>query len=276
MMDKDKFIILFKDYKTQLQTIRKECGDTKGNQIQSRSILSRIEEVSSQWFSSIEPDLQISYQLKKEIITVYRDLFSKLLKLVEGRQAKNSVISILDTILASFHSDLLVFVQTHVGNFANYPILDAMLLHCTGLEKDYLMEAVECAKAEKYRASVVLGWCAAVSRMHLVVEKIGFDKFNKASTDMSAITSGRYKRFTKKFDIHNRTELNMSVFDTDLIWVLEYLKCLDGNEHERLATCFVMRNTCAHPGEAITTSVNVLSFFSDLDRLIFDNPKFAI
>jgi hypothetical protein len=37
-----------------------------------------------------------------------------------------------------------------------------------------------------------------------------------------------------------------------------------------------MRNTSAHPGEASITDENLLSFFSDINSLIFANPKFAL
>jgi hypothetical protein len=91
---------------------------------------------------------------------------------------------------------------------------------------------------------------------------------------MSNIQAGRYKRFNKKFDIQNFVDLSMTVFDNDLLRVLEFLRAIDGNQHERLEICFILRNTCAHPGEATVSQENVLSFFSDLDTFVFGNPKF--
>ena len=51
---------------------------------------------------------------------------------------------------------------------------------------------------------------------------------------------------------------------------------IDANQHERLSICFTMRNNAAHPGEATITEPNLLSAFSDLKTIVFDNPKFKL
>jgi hypothetical protein len=68
----------------------------------------------------------------------------------------------------------------------------------------------------------------------------------------------------------------MTVSDNDPLRVLEFLGAIDGNQHERLEICFILRNTCAHPGKATVSQENVLSFFSDLDTCVFGNPKFNV
>jgi hypothetical protein len=37
-----------------------------------------------------------------------------------------------------------------------------------------------------------------------------------------------------------------------------------------------MRNNSAHPGEAPISEINLASAFSDLKKIIFDNPNFQI
>ncbi|NMC80301.1 MAG: hypothetical protein GYA59_13150, partial [Chloroflexi bacterium] len=170
----------------------------------------------------------------------------------------------------------LVPVQKHESLYAKFPSLESILINATGLEIDYLKEAIECANLGKKRAAVILGWCAAVNRLHLCIERDGFTKFNQASMQMSSIQTGRYKRFNKRFDIQNLSDLRMTVFDNDLLWGLEFLGLIDGNQHEKLEICFTMRNISAHPGEANITDENLLSFFSDINSLIFANPAFAL
>jgi hypothetical protein len=68
----------------------------------------------------------------------------------------------------------------------------------------------------------------------------------------------------------------MTVFDRHLLWVLEFLGAIDGNQHERLEICATMRDTCAHPGEAAVSEENVLSFFSDINSLVLGNAKFSV
>jgi hypothetical protein len=66
------------------------------------------------------------------------------------------------------------------------------------------------------------------------------------------------------------------VFDTDVLWIIEGLELIDSNQHTRLKSCFDMRCHSAHPGEAPITEYNLLSFYSDLDKIILSNPKFAL
>lgn len=275
-MDKEPFVIILKDFKKECNGIAKKCQKVTGKQVQSKNLLSEIEVLSTKWFEQIEPFLRSNFKFDDEIISKYRDPFGKLLELLDSKPSKKVIQTIFDAILRSFHSEILVPVQKYQGIISRFPNLDTMLTHANGLEIDYLTEAIECARIGKRRAAIILAWCATVNRLHLYIQKEGFSKFNQASVQMSTIQTGRYKRFNKKFEVHNLSELRMSVFDGDLLWILEFLGIIDGNQHERLGICFTMRNTCAHPGEAIVSDENVLSFFSDIDTIIFANPKFSI
>jgi hypothetical protein len=139
-----------------------------------------------------------------------------------------------------------------------------------------LEEALGCANQGYFRASVVLGWCAAVHRMHKVVEKMGFDIFNKKVEEMRSIREGRFKFFNKSFNVHSLGDLSAIVFDKDLLWVMDYWELVDPNQHERLSICLTMRNNSGHPGEAPITEDNLASFYSDLKMMVFDNPKFKL
>ncbi|MBI4764967.1 MAG: hypothetical protein HY787_10220 [Deltaproteobacteria bacterium] len=275
-MDKENFIAVLKEFK-------KECGITlrkservTGKQLQNRTLLNQIENLSTKWFEHLEPLLRSSFNLDEDVILIYREQFGKLLELSGGKPSKRVVQTIFDAILRSFHINLLVPVQKYQGILSKFPNLDTILNHTTGLENDYLTEAIDCARLGKRRAAIILGWCAAINRLHLYIQKEGFTRFNQASLQMSAIQTGRYKRFNKKFEVHNLSELQMSIFDGDLLWILEFLGVIDGNQHERLGICFTLRNTCAHPGDTTVSDENALSFFSDVDTLIFSNKQFSV
>ena len=64
------------------------------------------------------------------------------------------------------------------------------------------------------------------------------------------------------------------VFDTVILWVLEGMGLIDSNQHTRLRSCFDMRCQCAHPGDAPVTQYNLVSYFSDLNEIVFKNDKF--
>jgi hypothetical protein len=76
--------------------------------------------------------------------------------------------------------------------------------------------------------------------------------------------------------VHSLNDLRDMVFDSDLLWVLDYWELIDPNQHDRLSICFTMRNNSSHPGEAPITEENLASFYSDLKSFVFDNPKFKL
>jgi hypothetical protein len=275
-MHKEDFVSILKAYRKTGAELNDACAKVAGRQIQAKAILASLESFATTWFNTIDPTLRTAFALDDAILGKYRESLESLLVAVGGHPTKITVRSHLAAVLDEFHTDILVPVQKREAVLARYPSLSVLLDHAQGLELEYLSEAIDCARLDKRRASIILGWCAAVNRLHLYVEKVGFEKFNEASAAMWAIKSGRYKRFDKKFNILNLSDLRMSVFDDDLLWVLEYMQAIDGNQHDRLGICFTMRNTSAHPGDAILTDENVLSFFSDIDSMVFNNPKFSI
>ncbi len=275
-MEKIEFIPLLKQSKSRLQILAKKCEKAPGKQVQSKALLSELEAFATSWFEQIEPILRSTYRFSEESLLPLREAFGSILEVCGGKPSKQVVAAIFEPLLESFHRTLIVPVQKQNEISSKFPKLADVLGHAVGLELDYLSEAVKCAQLGKLRASIILGWCAAVNRLHLYVQQEGFLKFNQASIQMHAIQTGRYKRFNKRFDIQNLADLRMSVFDNDLLWVLEFLGAIDGNQHEKLEICFTMRNTCAHPGEASVSPENVLSFFSDLDSLVFENTRFVL
>lgn len=275
-MIKEDFVKALKDHKKEISDVGKQCQKAKGKQIQSRILRGLLESLATKWFEQMEQPLQFTFQISNDVLQRYHNEFGKILEISGTSPAKGTVLNCIAGILRSYHVDLVVPVQKHQAALAKFPSLDNILSHAHGQEVDYLREAVDCARLNKNRAAIILGWCAAVDRLHRYIEKNGIDKFNQASVRMSAIQSGRYKRFNKKFEIQNLSDLRMSVFDNDLLWVLEFMGVIDGNQHERLEICFTMRNTSAHPGDANISDENVLSFFSDIDSLVFIDPKFNL
>jgi len=275
-MDKRDFVNALKDFRKDLSDLEKACQKITGNQIQSKSLLDEFETLATRWFEHIDPTLRSAFHFDDEILIKYREPFGKILELSGGKPSKRVVLTILESILNSYHADVLVSVQKHEAILSKFPSLDTILTHASGLEADYLAEAIECAQLGKQRAAIILGWCAAINRLHLYIEREGFAKFNQTTIQMFNIQTGRYRRYNKKFDIQNLSDLRMSGFDGDLLWVLEFMGAIDGNQHERLEICFTMRNNCAHPGEATITDENLLSFISDLNTYVFANPKFKL
>jgi len=154
--------------------------------------------------------------------------------------------------------------------------LDSLLTSVTvPSELLYLGEAANCLKQGYFKAAVVMGWCAAINRVHLKIEQLGFTQFNTTSATMKNATSGAYKRFNKTYSINSLSELR-EVFDNDVLWIVEGLGLIDSNERKRLVACFDLRNQSAHPNNTSTTKENAISFFSDIINIILTNQKFTI
>ncbi len=274
--NKHEFIGSLKGFKSQLAKLESAVSKVPGKQIQSKAVLKQIEEAATFWFDQIEAPLRKFTSISEATIDHYHHSFGRLIEASSGKPYKERTADLIETIETGLTTEILVAIQKHVPQISDQEDYSDFLTGLQGLELEYMKEAVACASGGWLRAAVVLGWCAAVDRLHRVIERVGFDKFNKASSQMSKISSGRYKRFNKVFDIHNLAELRMSVFDNDLLWVMEFLALIDGNQHEKLEICFTTRNICAHPGDADVSPENTKSFFSDLQKLVFSNSKFKI
>ena len=142
-------------------------------------------------------------------------------------------------------------------------------------ESGYFQEAIDCAQKGFLRAAAVMGWCAAIDRIHRKIEQIGFAKFNVVSAQMASQTKRRYKRFNQPQSATNLSELR-EVFDTTILWIIEGMNLIDSNQHTRLRSRFEMRCQCAHPGEAPITEYNLMSLFSDIQLIVLENDDLRL
>ena len=228
------------------------------------------------WFDDLKFKLEKSGLPESEILW-FDNLFKRLLKesVFLAIKAKDFTGDLFAALL-KIESIIIphLYMMPKRGN--TIPVLDELLGEVTISEKEYLDEALSCLFSGSMRAPVIMGWSAAIHRIHLVIEKLGFPEFNKNVSEMNAKKSGRFGRFNKKFDISNLNELKASVFDTDILWILEYWNLITKDEHNRLKHCYTMRCNAAHPGGAKITIENIQSFFSDLASIVFRNPKLSL
>jgi len=231
------------------------------------------------WFDELQSVL-IHFGVIEDVILEFSSSFETLLILVSKKgPSKSSILKEINDILSDYSGKLIVEVQKYSQSklfVSSISYIEAILKSTTDDERNYLLEAIDCLRVGAKRAAVIMGWCAAIDRLHRKVESLGFDTFNQKTKEMNAKTTGRYKRFSSSFEISSLAEFRALVFDTVLLWVLEYWELIDYNQHNRLAACYVMRSNSAHPGDTIISEENLMSFFSDLRVIIFDNPVFQI
>jgi hypothetical protein len=243
-------------------------------QVRRAEIKSEGSALARRWFDDILPALE-QINFAESLIEEFSGRFSELLSVTRSASTKNTYLRVLSQLLGSYRRDIIHEIE--VRSFSTGASL-SIEPYVEGLPADegaYLDEAQRCLSVGAIRACIVLGWCATVSRMHEKIGAMGFEAFNKASEDMAAKQFGRFKPFNKKFKVESTSELRRTVFDTDLLWVLEYLGLIDSNQHERLRHCFELRNNSAHPGQAPITGETLYSFYSDITKIILKKSKFS-
>ncbi len=273
---KDTLLAQLREFKDDLQALRREVRTVEGDRITRRATRDAAEALATRWVEELRSPLEHKFRLPEDVIRGISECMKRLHVISRPNNRKTSYLEVLNATLTDYDDKLILPIQQVATRVES--LLDLQKL-VPGLadpaESEYLQEAVQCASAGFKRAAVVLGWCAAVDRMQRKVLAVGLGAFNAASAKLKAQTSGKYKRWNKEFSVTTLSELQ-TVFDTDLIVVLEGMGLLDGNQAERLETCFQYRNHGAHPGLAPIDGPHVVAFFSDINAIILQNPTFAI
>ncbi len=271
---KTELLALAREQLERLILAQRAVKVSKPVRIQQRKLLEMGAAASRLWFDAVKPALE-KVQFRPDTVENFSEKFQALLLTSSKWPYKAAYLDALTQVIASYKTDIIH--QIEISSFASSSTL-SIAPYVEGLPPDegaFLEEAQRCLAADALRGCIVLGWCATVFRIHSKIAEIGYDKFNRATLEMAGKTTGRFKPFTKKFSIDSRSELQQ-IFDTDLLWVLEYLTLIDSNQHTRLRSCFDMRNHSAHPGLAPITGENLYSFFSDITQIVLKNPNFAL
>ena len=259
----------------QLKTLRRDIQKHVGPSIAKQDLRTRAETLGAAWFADFLPSLNLT--IAPEVLAKYSSAFGKLIKLSAPNNLKKSYAAALTTLTKKFRDELILPQQSNqAGGSATLAVLGQVLGTLPSQEEnEYLEEAVKCARQGFLRAAVVLGWCAAIDRVHRKIEALGFASFNVASATMASQQQGRFKKFNSVQNVSSLSELR-AVFDNVILWIIEGMALVDSNQHTRLTSCFEMRCQCAHPGEAPITPFNLMSFFSDINEIVLKNPKFVI
>lgn len=259
-----------------LKALRKDIKAENVNQIGKKGLMNRAEQIGSRWFSELSANLPQELGISPEILEKYSEACGRLIALSSPNNLKRSYIEVLDLLIRPFRKELILTAQKGASGTISLGLLHNILGTLPNPQEDeYLKESISCAQRGFFRASVVMGWCATIDRIHRCIEKIGLPKFNVTSAQMASQKKGRFKRFNSPQNLNSLSELR-EVFDDIVLWIIEGIGMIDSNQHTRLKSCFDMRCQCAHPGEAPVTEYNLMSFFSDINEIVLKNPIFKI
>lgn len=264
-----------KIFHEELKALRRDLKAETKRAVAKKALRERAETLGSRWFGDLSPGLsQLGFSA--EILERYSAACARLIKLSAPNNLKKSYLEALDSLVKPMRDELILPIQSGaVSGAATSPFNDFVSSLEGAEESAYFQESLDCAKSGYLRAAAVLGWCAAIDRIHRKIEADGFSKFNVTSAQMASQKKGRYKRFNQTQNVTSISELR-EVFDTTILWIIEGMGLIDSNQHTRLRSCFEMRCHSAHPGEAPITEYNLLSFFSDLHQIVLENPSFEL
>lgn len=273
---KSTIIDALRHYKSELTTLKRDISKLETQRVSRKSLRDSAENIASKWVEELRSPLEHKFKIEKKVIEETSEQMKLLHVLSRPNNQKSSYTKCINKILKDFDNKFILPIQTESEEVNELPELQKILKTITDQdETEYLSEAISCAQSGYLKAAVVMGWCATIDRIQRKVMLLGFDKFNRTSQKIKSQTSGKFKRWNKEFNISTLSELQ-TVFDTDLIVILEGMELVDGNQAQRLETCFQYRNHSAHPGEAPIEPAHAVSFFVDINKIILSNEKFDI
>lgn len=272
---KESTIQILEIFRDDLRDLKREVSKVDRKQISRIGIRNRADELATRWVEELRSPLEHKFKLPNEEIHNMAEQMKQLHVLSRPNNQKSSYLKTINGALRKFDDRFILPLKQ--STFEVESVLDLRKL-IPGLsdpeESDYLKEAIECAESGFRRAAIVVGWCATIDKIQKQILKLGFDKLNKASSEIKNQKSGKFKNWNKEFSISTLGELQ-AIFDTDLIIIIGWLGLIDGNQADRLRTCFQYRNHSAHPGQAPIKDANVVAFFSDITAIVLENPSFA-
>lgn len=275
-MTKDAVLMSIRDLEGRLRKLRIGLQNIPGERVNAIAVRQEAESLADLWVEGLRSTLEFQFKLPTETIEEFANGFKRLHVLSRRGNRVSSYRDCLSDLLRDIKNKLILPIQQLPDPIEGNSQLKGIVAALPESDmSEYLSEAIACEEKGFYRASIIMGWCAAVDHIQNKLIMLGLDKFNVASTRLKNQTSGRFRRFHKEFKVATLSELQ-EVFDTDLLWILEGMQIIDSNQGDRLRTCFQYRNQSAHPGLAPIGTVHLIAFFNDIFEIILLNQKLSL
>lgn len=273
---KEEILTKLSEFSKRLRSLKKELSSLPTKRVSRKPLQTQADDIADMWVEELRSPLEHKFKINKKVVEETAELMKRLHVLANPNNLKSSYIEVINKTLKNFNNKFILPIKQMT--IKEESILDLYKLIPSlpdEAESDYLKEAFDCANSGYRRAAIVMGWCAAIDRIQKKISKLGLKKFNDTSKELKEKDKGRFKKFNRVYYISTLAELQ-DVPDSDLITILEGMELLDGNQADRLRTCFQYRIHSAHPGEAPIEDPNVASFFSDINKIVLQNPEFEL
>ncbi len=184
-MRKQDALTLLNEIESSLRRLHIEIRKINTSNIYKKAIKDSSQKIGTKWFEELDPSLP-SFGVTDEVRKKYNELFTSVLTLSLKTSYKQTYLKTITEILQDYKEELFVTIMKSAGQVISVNQLMKILENATAEEKEYLDEALGCAGRGFFKASIVLGWCAAIHRMHKTIEKLGFDEFTKKHVEQLA------------------------------------------------------------------------------------------
>lgn len=272
---KEEILSKLHQFKSDLLKLRKDVNALNSNRVSRISIRQSADKIATYWVEELRSPLEHKLKLSNTVIQATSEQIKRLHILSRPNNLKSSYLETVSAVLTKFEDKFILPIkQTSLNIESAFDLQKIIPTLSNPVESDYLQEAINCANAGYTRAAIVLGWCAAIDRIQKKIMNIGLDKFNRTSIELKAQTTGKFKHWNKGVQATNFSELQ-TIFDNDLIVVLEGMELLNGNQADRLRVCFQYRNQSAHPGDAPIEEPHLVAFFTDINTIVLQNSNFS-
>jgi len=262
-----------KGFKVELSSLRKDVRNNKASTINKSDIRSKADALALQWAGEFGDHLQQFDQLPEQTIGDMNENMIALLRLSQQSNRKTSYMRVLDAAYRAFNARFVVPIsQSAPVVKVDFDFRKLFPNLSDSQESEYMKEAIGCANAGYFRAAVVVGWCAAMSRIHDHVRSLGIKKINENLRVMREAKHGKFKQVKSAPPISALGEVQ-EINDRNLILLILRLDVVDAKQADRLLEHLNHRNQSAHPGDAPVGDELLNHFFSDIGEIIFNNSN---
>lgn len=253
-----------------VRELDRDLAKLKGSEVRRPETIASIKSLCRDWLRLSEA-LRGVESIAPENLGALDKQLRDVLEGTNVRTRSSAYRTRLGPVLSSFMDKVVVPTIRYEGNpiqVAARQLLAEFAGKVTSDEQSYLEEAARCLASRCNRASIILLWAAAMSRLHSSIEKIGFNAFNEAVENTAQKKGNPYNRISKA-QISSLPELQRSR-DFDLLVVGMDLWKYDLQVFEELDRLLGLRNSAAHPGMLKPNALDVQQYATKLGNYVFD------
>src|SRR5207248_5070249 len=132
------------DFESRLKGLRTGIKREEVKAIAKKSLRTAADQLGTEWFSSIEPELRTA-GLDASLLLTYSENFEKLIKLALPNNLRMRYLQVLNAIIRKFQGDLILSLKKTPPTPTSQ--LEKLLTGLTNTpQTEYLKKAIECSR----------------------------------------------------------------------------------------------------------------------------------